>query len=456
MPFSQSPACGREVERARARARVDWVKKSVEDEARAPLEELEVMEVEIPASHDSVVAPAGHVMLHDPKEEEKEEEWMESLRSITTVLGGTLTVSLHQDFLIRNNHTDLQILKNTKDASRGSICHNATIISNGLMHYGTTSDTLLRENLEWLKKASNWAKFTATASLGLIHWGHEKEALNLMASYLPKDSANNSPYAEGGGLHAIGLIHANHGMAVIEYLGNEVKHNNSEIVRHGGCLGLGLAAMGTANLEIYELLKENLLTRDDAIIGEAAGLAMGLVMIGTASPIALEDMINYARDTQHEKIQRGLAVGIALVMYGRMEDAETLIEDLCRDKDPLLRRSGMFTVAMAYCGSGDNKAIRRLLHVAVSDVDNNVRRAAVVLSYACAVCIGFTRSVSFVQLLPQLVSYNCSCPLARQRYGRRSRPQRQSFGRARERYHVRRVLRPLPACQAAPLQSLLL
>ena len=26
----------------------------------------------------------------------------------------------------------------------------------------------------------------------------------------------------------------------------------------------------------------------------------------------------------------------------------------------------MFTVAMAYCGSGDNRAIRRLLHVAVS------------------------------------------------------------------------------------------
>lgn len=35
-------------------------------------------------------------------------------------------------------------------------------------------------------------------------------------------------------------------------------------------------------------------------------------------------------------------------------------------QDPILRRSGMYTVAMAYCGSGNNKAIRRLLHVAVS------------------------------------------------------------------------------------------
>lgn len=35
-------------------------------------------------------------------------------------------------------------------------------------------------------------------------------------------------------------------------------------------------------------------------------------------------------------------------------------------KDPLLRRAGMFTIATAYCGTGDNAAIRRLLHVAVS------------------------------------------------------------------------------------------
>ena len=45
-------------------------------------------------------------------------------------------------------------------------------------------------------------------NLPLIHThtqkGHEKEALNLMSSYLPKDSANSSPYAEGGGLYAIG------------------------------------------------------------------------------------------------------------------------------------------------------------------------------------------------------------------------------------------------------------
>lgn len=79
----------------------------------------------------------------------------------------------------------------------------------------------------------------------------------------------------------------------------------------------------------------------------------------------------------HEKILRGLAVGIALTMYARLEEADLLVASLSTDKDPVLRRSGMYTLGMAYCGTGSNKAIRTLLHIAVSDVNDDVRRAAV-------------------------------------------------------------------------------
>ncbi|XP_072266274.1 26S proteasome non-ATPase regulatory subunit 1 [Pyxicephalus adspersus] len=272
----------------------------------------------------------------------------DQISKMIKILSGEMAIELHLQFLIRNNNTDLMILKNTK----------------------------LLDNLEWLARATNWAKFTATASLGVIHKGHEKEALQLMATYLPKDTSPGSAYQEGGGLYALGLIHANHGGDIIDYLLNQLKNASNDIVRHGGCLGLGLAAMGTARQDVYDLLKTNLY-QDDAVTGEAAGLALGLVMLGSKNAQAIEDMVGYAQETQHEKILRGLAVGIALVMYGRMEEADALIESLCRDKDPILRRSGMYTVAMAYCGSGNNKAIRRLLHVAVSDVNDDVRRAAV-------------------------------------------------------------------------------
>ncbi|EFN63481.1 26S proteasome non-ATPase regulatory subunit 1 [Camponotus floridanus] len=221
----------------------------------------------------------------------EEREQQERVDALSSILGGEVSIDLHLQFLIRSNHTDMLILKNTKDAIRVSICHTATVIANAFMHSGTTSDQFLRDNLEWLARATNWAKLTATASLGVIHRGHEQEALALMQSYLPRDSgAAGAGYSEGGGLYALGLIHANHGAAITDYLLGQLKDAQNEMVRHGGCLGLGLAAMGSHRQDVYEQLKFNLY-QDDAVTGEAAGIAMGMVMLGSKSTQAIEDMV---------------------------------------------------------------------------------------------------------------------------------------------------------------------
>ncbi|XP_057301114.1 26S proteasome non-ATPase regulatory subunit 1-like [Hydractinia symbiolongicarpus] len=334
------------------------------------------METDETNKTESKEEPAEKPVKQEKHLNENEKTLQDRIIKLTEILSGDTMIKLHLEFLIRNNHADLLILKNTKDIVRNSICHSATVISNAFMHCGTTSDTFLRNNLEWLARATNWAKFTATASLGVIHKGHEKESLKLMGSYLPKDGGAGSAYQEGGGLYALGLIHCNHGESIKEYLLQQLKNATTDMVRHGGCLGLGLAAMGTQQNDIYEQLKFNLY-QDDAVTGEAAGIGMGLVMLASKSSQAIEDMVMYAQETQHEKILRGLAIGIALVMYGRMEEADALIESLLQDKDAILRRSAMYTIAMAYAGTGNNKAIRKLLHVAVSDVNDDVRRAAV-------------------------------------------------------------------------------
>ncbi|XP_013136145.1 PREDICTED: 26S proteasome non-ATPase regulatory subunit 1 [Papilio polytes] len=307
---------------------------------------------------------------------DEEKEHQKRVEKLISILGGDVSIGLQLQFLIRSNHADMLILKNTKDAIRVSICHTATVIANAFMHAGTTSDQFLRDNLEWLARATNWAKLTVTASLGVIHRGHENESLALMQSYLPKEAGPSSGYSEGGGLYALGLIHANHGANIIDYLLTQLKDAQNEMVRHGGCLGLGLAAMGTHRQDVYEQLKFNLY-QDDAVTGEAAGIAMGMVMLGSRNAAAIEDMVAYAQETQHEKILRGLAVGISFTMYGRLEEADALVQQLLRDKDPLLRRAGCYTIATAYCGTGNNDSIRTLLHVAVSDVNDDVRRAAV-------------------------------------------------------------------------------
>jgi hypothetical protein len=85
------------------------------------------------------------------------------------------------------------------------------------------------------------------------------------------------------------------------------------------------------------------------------------VLLGSASE-KCADLINFAHDTQHEKIIRGIAIGLALIMYGREEEADALISQLTTDKDPILRYGGMFAIGLAYCGTANNNAIRSRFH----------------------------------------------------------------------------------------------
>ncbi|KAJ5659361.1 26S proteasome regulatory complex non-ATPase subcomplex Rpn2/Psmd1 subunit [Penicillium longicatenatum] len=315
--------------------------------------------------------------------EDDSDELRSAFKNVLAILDGIKTIQLNLEFLYRNNKADIAILNKIRDSleARNSIFHTAVTLSNAFMHAGTTHDKFFRDNLEWLGKAVNWSKFTATAALGVIHRGNLSQGQKLLQPYLPREhiagvGGSGSVYSQGGSLYAFGLIYANHGGMAVDLIRDHFKKATEEVVQHGGALGLGVAGMATGDEGIYEDLR-NVLYTDSALNGEAVGLAMGLVMLGTGNMKALEDMIQYAHDTQHEKIVRGLAMGMALIMYGRQEAADELINGLLGDPDPTLRYGGIMTIALAYCGSGSNKAVRKLLHVAVSDVNDDVRRVAV-------------------------------------------------------------------------------
>jgi 26S proteasome regulatory subunit N2 len=318
-------------------------------------------------------------MVSRTKQRPATDEEKKAFTLIRHILRGTKSIELNLEFLYRNNHTDKTVLNKVRDSleARNSIFHTGVTFANAFMNSGTTNDSFFRENLEWLGKAVNWSKFTATAALGVIHRGNITQGQKLLEPYLPREaSMSGSVYSQGGSLFALGLIYTNHGTNVLDYLRTNFNRATEEVVQHGGALGLGVAGMATGSEQIYEDLK-HVLYSDSAINGEAVGLSMGLVMLGTGNIKALEDMIQYAHDTQHEKIVRGLALGMALVMYGRQEAADELINGLLEDPDPTLRYGGIMTLALAYCGTGSNKAVRKLLHVAVSDVSDDVRRVAV-------------------------------------------------------------------------------
>lgn len=59
---------------------------------------------------------------------------------------------------------------------------------------------------------------------------------------------------------------------------------------------------------------------------------MGLVMLGSGSEEVIDEMLQYAHETQHEKIIRGVAVGIAFICYGIQEHANATIDRLLSEK----------------------------------------------------------------------------------------------------------------------------
>jgi len=345
------------------------------------------------------------------KSDNQKERWAQ----VDRVLTGGFSSELALSFLHKQSKADSLIMENLKKSleergsgGRSSILHNAAVLTHSYLYAGTTNDTFLRDHLDWMKKASNWAKFSATASLGVIHAGHITEAMHLLQPYLPSNPSDdggsnvspNGGYAEGGSLYALGLIHGSHSGSsaekrkeTAEFLRTHLRasHTN-EVISHGAALGVGLTSMGSYELAAVNELKD-LLDTDSAVAGEAAGMAIGMVLVGSGAGNVhnslpaqdkeeimelVTELKNYARETQHEKIIRGISMGLALMQYGQEENADALIEDMRSDRDPILRYGAQYALALAYCGTGSNKAIRILLHTAVSDVSDDVRMAAVI------------------------------------------------------------------------------
>ncbi len=79
-----------------------------------------------------------------------------------SILTGGFTTELAISFLHKNSDSDPLIMENLKQAleqrgaGRNSMLHNCAVLTHSYLNAGTTNDSFLRDNLEWMKKASNW------------------------------------------------------------------------------------------------------------------------------------------------------------------------------------------------------------------------------------------------------------------------------------------------------------
>jgi hypothetical protein len=88
-----------------------------------------------PTDAQAASAPASEVDTYNTR-----------LQRLKTILTAETPIHLNLEFLYHNNHTDMAILKNIKNAveTRNSVCHTATIFANAVMHAGLCISNLSR------------------------------------------------------------------------------------------------------------------------------------------------------------------------------------------------------------------------------------------------------------------------------------------------------------------------
>ena len=335
------------------------------------------------------------------------------------ILRGDLLQRLHFEFFTRRDQSDFELLSRLRRrvGRKDSPTHLSVLLAHGVLCFGSARARFFRTSRRWIEGIGHWGKMALLGTIGLVNHGNTRADTLILEAYLPgggparagggrgaRAARGSGGFVQAGGLYALGLIHARHAAPhVVNYLVEVAQAPSRDTptmvdpanrqthalrVLHGAALALGLVALGTHNTAIAAQLQEIAAT-DEVVSGLAASIAAGMVLRGAMPPAAttpedggaaglLEELQAQAVTTTHPRLTLGLGLGLALAAYGRAHDADAWIDRLYAAQDNAeLRRAACSMLAMAYVGTARPEALRRLLHITVSDVSSGVRRAAV-------------------------------------------------------------------------------
>ena len=101
----------------------------------------------------------------------------ELLNPLLNILSGEIPRNLIFEILQKRNKTDANLMTNLTAAVEkgGSVVHLGVILTHSLINSHTGNDKFLKDSIQWVSKATNWARFCATSSLGVTHMGNIKK-----------------------------------------------------------------------------------------------------------------------------------------------------------------------------------------------------------------------------------------------------------------------------------------
>ncbi|OMJ19921.1 26S proteasome non-ATPase regulatory subunit 2 [Smittium culicis] len=248
----------------------------------------------------------------------------------------------------------------------------ASTFVNAFVNAGFGIDKLMTSGDDgnaWVYKNRDSGMLSASASIGMISLWDVEKGLGLIDKYL----YTSDTYIKSGAVLGIGILTSSvtddtdSAKALLsEYLEDP---NLSSKLKSAALSGLGLSYAGSQRDDIIELLSPFISDTDISTdLASIASLSAGLVCIGSCNGDVASTIIQAIMERSEAELDKPftkyMILGLALLYFGRPEEAEATIETLkAIDYHPIGIQGSVLVNICSYAGSGDVLQIQKLLEI---------------------------------------------------------------------------------------------
>lgn len=276
------------------------------------------------------------------------------------------------------------------DSAKGNL---ANAFVNAFVNAGFGADKLMlvpEGESSYVWKTKDDGMISATASLGMLLQWDVEQGLDTIDKY-GQSTVNE---VKEGALLAYGVSSAGvkiESDPVMSLLAeDDVLQNGRPQMRMAAMMGLGLAYAGSHRDDLLDFLLP--IVEDSSIemsLSAMAAVALGMVFVGSsnhqvAEAIATQMMDEERQNQLKDKWARFMALGLALVYFGRQEEVDVILDILKAIEHPMAKPTATLASICAWAGTGAVLKIQELLHICndhVEDKDEN-KSEQLVQSYA--------------------------------------------------------------------------
>jgi 26S proteasome regulatory subunit N1 len=337
------------------------------------------------------------IWLEVPTETEEEQELAECLNN----------VQLHNHFKSLAKELNILDPKMPEDifkthlennravgSSADSARHNlASAFVNAFVNAGFGNDKMMiveGDQRSWVFKTKEDGMMSTAASVGMLLQWDVEDGLDKI------DKFNNSTeeLIKAGASLATGILNCGVRMEAdpaLALLGDADNLQHRSIpMRMASVMGLGLSHAGSNKEDLLELLLP--IVEDSSLdmqLSAMAAVSLGMIFVGSSNHQVSEAIANTLMDEDRQKQMkdkwtRFMALGLALLYFGRQEEVDVILDILKAIDHPMAKPTAVLASVCAWAGTGTVLKLQELLHICNEHIEDKDEKKGeeLVQSYA--------------------------------------------------------------------------